>query len=177
MDGGGSKMTLDQILKDKPSKLSVIFFVIFLLAVFSGIIWAIYTSSEVFYKQGLLPVGIAFMGFFYFIMKIHNDKQHARSVSPLERSQLDSLFYVNPSGYRQLIDLLELLGHFNLFVFLIYFGYKTVWYYPILLFFLSFTGALIITLIVQRSFILKALTTLLQFLLMPTCGVLLWFFV
>lgn len=126
------------------------------------------------------PVVITYLLFNFFLTKITNDSKHASahaSTALLDLSAFERFFYLKSSVYSNIVYLLLILANLNFVIFLFYFGYKTVWYYPIILIILSFANSAFFVPVVQRLRTIKIIVTLLQFLLLPILAILLWYFV
>lgn len=169
-------MSLEKILNERPSKIKIGFFVVIFLTIVSGFLWAVYHSAAVLYEQSFLLVAITYMVFFFNYYYLGADKNSAMSANHIDLSMWERKAFINPSRLRTIVDLLVLFGTINSWIFLIYFGYKNVWYYPILLYIISM--ALVYFFAIANLFNPRTfLRTFLPFLAIPICGILLWILV
>lgn len=169
-------MSLEKILQEKPSKIKIGFFVIIFLSIISGFLWAVYHSANLLYEQNFLRIVITYIIFFFNYYYLGTDKNRALGASHIDLSMWERKAFINPTRLRIFINLLILLGTINSWIFLVYFGYKNIWYYPILLYILSMAVVYFFALINifnPHTF----LRSFLPFLAIPVCGILLWVFV
>lgn len=169
---GYQKMNLEQTNKIGPPKLNLwVLLIIFLFLIFL-FIWDAYSPTKISYKRQEIVILVSIYTIYQLLLvKIEED----RFLEFFERGSLENFFYIkNPS----FVNFLLLSSSANIYAFLFYFGYKTVWYYPILLFLLgSYFNGLFLLHIIKKFRTIKDIVTLSQFFLLPVLGVLLWYLV
>lgn len=135
-------------------------------------VWETYHPTTVSYaREELIFIVITYTVFQLLLVKIEED----RRLEFFERSDFENFFYVKK---RSLVNSMMFLSTFNMYIFLFYLGYKTVWYYPLCLFFLgAYICGWFFMPILKRLRKIKIIVTLLQFFILPIFGVLLWCFV
>jgi len=125
----------------------------------------------------LWPVIITYLLFNLFLTKISDEIERVSTLTQFDVTDFERFFYGKSSVYSNIVYLLMIMAKLNFVAFLIYFGYRTVWYNPIILIILSFGNSIALIPFLLRFRIIKFILTLLQFLLLPILGVLLWYLV
>lgn len=98
--------------------------------------------------------------------------QLTQKVSPLDRAPLDTKLWLTPPLSTLLTTFLLIMRPMR-WAFLIYLGFQTVWYYPLIIFGISILSTLLLVLLVQMTMGLR-FPTLLSFIGLPILGVWMW---
>lgn len=123
----------------------------------------------------------------YFQIHVHSHRQRVLKSMGSDRSYLENRLFgtnqvsilpgpdlVYENGLQKLFSFIINIGILNCIIFAIYYGYKTIWYNSIILFFGTMILSSCMFVVVQRWPLTRHLPTLIAFLTIPVANYLIW---